>query len=104
MSPAASSSSASSGSTTSSGRGTELVLLGTAAGPVPAVGRTGIASALVVDGHIYIVDMGHGSFDQFQKSGLDIGDLDNIFITHLHSDTSPTCTRCSGCGSAASTR
>jgi ribonuclease BN (tRNA processing enzyme) len=50
------------------------------------VGRTGIASALVVDGHIYIVDMGHGSFDQFQKSGLDIGDLDDIFITHLHSD------------------
>ena len=66
--------------------GMELVLLGTAAGPVPMMGRTGISSALIVDGRIYIVDLGHGSFDQFEKAGLDIGDLDNIFITHLHSD------------------
>ena len=64
----------------------ELVLLGTGAGPVPMMGRTGISSALIVDGHIYIVDMGHGSFDQFEKAGLDIGGLEDIFITHLHSD------------------
>jgi ribonuclease BN (tRNA processing enzyme) len=30
--------------------------------------------------------MGHGSFDQFENSGLGIGKLDNIFITHLHLD------------------
>jgi ribonuclease BN (tRNA processing enzyme) len=68
------------------GKGTELLLLGTAAGPVPMPGRTGISSALVVDGRIYLVDLGHGAFDQFEKSGLDLGKLDNIFVTHLHSD------------------
>lgn len=68
------------------GEGTELILLGTAAGPVPMKGRVGISSALVVDGHIYLVDLGHGAFDQFEKGGLDVGSLDGIFVTHLHSD------------------
>ncbi len=49
-------------------------------------GRSGIASALVVDGRIYLIDMGHGAFDQFQKSGLAAADIDHIFVTHLHSD------------------
>lgn len=67
-------------------RGAFVILLGTAAGPVPMDGRTGIATALVVDGRVYLIDMGHGSFDQFQKSGLEIADVDRIFVTHLHSD------------------
>lgn len=66
--------------------GTQLVLVGTAAGPVPFQGRTGISSALVVDGSTYVVDLGHGSFDQFRASGLDIATLRSVFITHLHSD------------------
>lgn len=66
--------------------GAYLVLLGTAAGPVPTPGRLGISSALVVDGRIYLVDLGHGSFDQFAAAGLDIADLDHVFVTHLHSD------------------
>ncbi|KAA9160189.1 MBL fold metallo-hydrolase [Amycolatopsis acidicola] len=68
------------------GTGAHLVLLGTAAGPVPMAGRTGISTALVVDGRTYLIDLGHGAFDQFQKSGLDLGTLDRIFVTHLHSD------------------
>jgi ribonuclease BN (tRNA processing enzyme) len=68
------------------GTGTELVLLGTSAGPEPVPGRTGIASALVVDGHIYLVDLGHGAFEQFDRAGLAMADLKSIFITHLHSD------------------
>jgi ribonuclease BN (tRNA processing enzyme) len=68
------------------GTGTELLLLGTSGGPGPMKGRTGICSALVVDGRTYLIDLGHGSFDQFDKAGLDIESLDNIFITHLHSD------------------
>ncbi|MEE4025781.1 MBL fold metallo-hydrolase [Gordonia sp. PKS22-38] len=66
--------------------GAHLVLLGTAAGPVPMTGRTGVSTALVVDGHIYLIDFGHGAFEQFERSGLDIGDLDRIFVTHMHSD------------------
>lgn len=68
------------------GRGTQLVLLGTAAGPVPMTGRTGIASALVVDGRIHVVDLGHGAVDQFDRAGLSMANLDAIYITHLHSD------------------
>ena len=68
------------------GVGTELLLLGTSAGPVPMAGRTGIASALVVDGRVYLVDFGHGAFDQFGRAGLSPADLANIYITHLHSD------------------
>jgi ribonuclease BN (tRNA processing enzyme) len=67
-------------------KGAYIVLLGTAAGPVPMRGRKGIASALVVDGRVYLIDMGHGAFDQFELSGLSIENLDRIFITHLHSD------------------
>ncbi|MFE9687245.1 MBL fold metallo-hydrolase [Streptomyces sp. NPDC006285] len=68
------------------GEGAHVVLLGTAAGPVPQRGRRGIASALVVDGRIYLVDLGHGSFDQFEAAGLNIANLDRAFVTHLHSD------------------
>ncbi|MFI0447232.1 MBL fold metallo-hydrolase [Actinomadura sp. 6N118] len=71
---------------TTFGKGTELVLIGTAAGPVPMAGRTGISSALVVDGRVHLIDLGHGAFDQFDRAGLAIKNLDAIFITHLHSD------------------
>jgi ribonuclease BN (tRNA processing enzyme) len=66
--------------------GAYIVLLGTSAGPVPFLGRTGISSALVVDGQIYLIDLGHGSFDQFQTLGLSPSDIAGVFITHLHSD------------------
>jgi ribonuclease BN (tRNA processing enzyme) len=62
------------------------VLLGTAAGPVPFPGRSGICSALVVDGRAYLIDMGHGAFDQLQRSGLDTDSIDGVFVTHMHSD------------------
>jgi ribonuclease BN (tRNA processing enzyme) len=66
--------------------GTQLVLLGTAAGPIPFQGRTGISSALVVDGATYVVDLGHGAFDQFRAVGLNPATVRSIFVTHLHSD------------------
>ncbi|MEV3860189.1 MBL fold metallo-hydrolase [Streptomyces sp. NPDC050095] len=65
---------------------TELVLLGTCGGPVPMTGRTGIASALVVDGHAYVVDCGPGAFGQYAKAGLTADQLTAVFVTHLHSD------------------
>jgi ribonuclease BN (tRNA processing enzyme) len=67
-------------------KGMWLVLLGTAAGPVPFTGRTGVASALVLDGRIYLVDLGHGSFDQFHRAGLSPDNLAGVYITHMHSD------------------
>jgi len=66
--------------------GARLVLLGTGAGPVPMAGRTGICTALIVDGRVYLIDVGHGAFDQFEKAGLAADRLDAVFVTHLHSD------------------
>jgi ribonuclease BN (tRNA processing enzyme) len=66
--------------------GTHVILLGTSGGPVPMKGRSGIASALLVNGRIYLVDLGPGAFRQFDNAGLSLDNLQAIFITHLHSD------------------
>ena len=63
-----------------------MVLLGAAGGPVVERGCHGIASALVIDGHAYLVDAGHGTVDQFKMAGILESDLRGIFVTHLHSD------------------
>lgn len=67
---------------------TRLVLLGTAGGPTwygPDAPH-GISSALVVDGHAYIVDFGSGAFRQMRAAGIKPGDAKALFVTHLHSD------------------
>jgi ribonuclease BN (tRNA processing enzyme) len=66
--------------------GTNVVLLGTQAGPPPVVGRAGIASAVVVDGATYLVDCGRSAVTQYQRAGLSFSSLRAIFLTHLHSD------------------
>ncbi|TJY64093.1 MBL fold metallo-hydrolase [Arthrobacter sp. CAU 1506] len=63
-----------------------VTLLGTAGGPTPLPGRSGICTALTVKGATYIIDMGHGSFTQLHNAGLDVADVRGVFVTHLHSD------------------
>jgi ribonuclease BN (tRNA processing enzyme) len=76
---------------------TRLVLLGTAGGPVwwPRSKRFGIASAVVVDGDVYMVDVGEGAFYQYRQAGLArseevdremITSLRALFLTHMHAD------------------
>jgi ribonuclease BN (tRNA processing enzyme) len=65
---------------------TELVLLGTAAAPMPVPGRAGISSALVVDGRVFVIDCGRGSPTGFADAGLDFMRLEAVFLTHLHAD------------------
>jgi ribonuclease BN (tRNA processing enzyme) len=65
---------------------TELVLLGTAGAPMPVAGRAGIASALVVDGRIFVVDCGRGAPSAFVEAGLDFTRLESVFLSHLHVD------------------
>jgi ribonuclease BN (tRNA processing enzyme) len=65
---------------------TELVLLGTAGAPLPVAGRRGTASALVVDGRVFVVDCGRGAPSAFADAGLDFHQLDAVFLTHLHVD------------------
>lgn len=69
-----------------------VITLGTAGGPRVwttkngAEPRCGIATAIVVGDHWYLVDCGMGVYRQIRKAGLDITKLAGIFITHLHSD------------------
>ena len=65
---------------------TELVLLGTAGAPMPVAGRAGIASALVVDGRIFVVECGRGAPSAFVEAGLDFTRLEAVFLSHLHVD------------------
>ena len=63
-----------------------LVLLGTQAGPPIQPDRTGIASALVVDGRTYVIDCGRSAATQYVRAGLRERSLAAIFLTHLHAD------------------
>jgi ribonuclease BN (tRNA processing enzyme) len=65
---------------------TELVLLGTAGGPLPVAGRGGTASAVVVDGRVFVVDCGRGAPSAFADAGLDFAHLEGVLLTHLHAD------------------
>lgn len=83
---------------------TELVLLGTAGGPSwwPDADQVSPSSALVVNGHIYLVDMGYGTLHRLHqafnqgnfvfKSGGKVQknyanymqNIKGLFLTHLH--------------------
>ena len=65
---------------------TRLILLGTAGGPRPRLGRSAPAQAIVNGGNIYVVDCGYGVARQLVLAGLSLSQLRNIFITHHHSD------------------
>ena len=70
--------------------------MGTAGGPLlrprpdgesAAAGHTGgIATAVVVEGRVYLVDAGHGVAHALVNAGLQVTDLNAVFITHHHSD------------------
>ncbi len=65
----------------------KVVLLGTKGGPRMEKGLSwSTCSAIEVDGHPYIVDCGLGVTRQFVEAGYSLSQVDNIFITHHHSD------------------
>jgi len=69
--------------------GMHAIALGTAGGPV-WWGRddidAGISTAIVVDGKVYLVDFGYGAGRQLRRAGHRFGDVEALFITHMHSD------------------
>ena len=67
-------------------KNSELVLLGTGGGPRIWAARSQPASALIVDGTVYIIDAGDGVTAQLAKSEIDTNAIKAIFITHNHSD------------------
>jgi hypothetical protein len=63
---------------------TELLLLGTAGAPMPVAGGAGIASALVVEGRVFVIVCGRGAPSAFVEAGLDFTRLEAVFLGHLH--------------------
>jgi ribonuclease BN (tRNA processing enzyme) len=68
------------------GPGTWLVLLGTRGGPGIDVTRSQTASAVAVDGRVYLVDCGYGTVRQLVASNVGYLQVSTIFFTHLHDD------------------
>jgi ribonuclease BN (tRNA processing enzyme) len=67
-------------------KGTKLVLLGTAAGPVPGRSRQMTSHVMLSNGSAYVLDCGMGVTDQYARTGIPFSALQSIFITHHHAD------------------
>ncbi|MBM3777585.1 MAG: MBL fold metallo-hydrolase [Acidimicrobiia bacterium] len=65
---------------------TRLVTLGTAGGPLPTANRAQASNLLTVDGKPYLIDAGDGVLRRIVQSGANFREIDQIFITHPHSD------------------
>ena len=66
--------------------GTKLVLLGTAAGPVPGRSRQMTSHVMVSNGAAYVLDCGMGVTNQYARTGIPFKALKSIFIAHHHAD------------------
>jgi ribonuclease BN (tRNA processing enzyme) len=66
--------------------GTKLVILGSAAGPVPGRSREMTSHVMLSNGAAYILDCGMGVTNQFARTGIPFSALRSIFITHHHAD------------------
>jgi len=67
-------------------KGTKLVLLGTAAGPVPGRSREMTSHVMLSNGAAYVLDCGLGTTNQYARTGIPFSALKSIFITHHHAD------------------
>src|SRR5215472_11103236 len=67
-------------------KGTRLITLGTAGGPLPRKDRTQSANLLIVNGTLYVVDAGDNVTRRIVQAGQDFRSAGKVFITHPHSD------------------
>ena len=65
---------------------TRLILLGTAGGPRPRIGRFSTSQVIVVNDAAYVVDCGNGVTRQLVAAGLPLRALRDVLLTHHHSD------------------
>ena len=66
--------------------GTKLVVLGTAAGPVPGRRRKMTSHVMLSNGAAYVLDCGLGVTDRYAQTDIPFSALKSIFITHHHAD------------------
>ena len=67
-------------------KGTRVVTLGTRSGPTPDIHRAQSSNVLITNGVAYIIDAGDGVSRRLIRLGVNFRDINNIFITHPHSD------------------
>ena len=70
----------------SASAGARFVTLGTGGGPVIRVRRSEPANAVVVDGSVYLFDVGDGVQRQLAAAGLPLAAVKAVFISHHHMD------------------
>jgi len=66
--------------------GTQVVLLGTRAGPGVDLKRAETATVIMVDGTPYLVDCGYGAVRNLVAADISAAKINQIFFTHLHND------------------
>lgn len=60
--------------------------LGTAGGPIPTEERSEPANLLDAGGMAILVDTGDGTVGQMARAGRSVGEVRNVFLSHLHLD------------------
>jgi len=65
---------------------TTLLLLGTQGGPGVGLMRAQTASVVFAGGQPYLVDCGYGTVRGLVQAGLRLGQISNVFVSHLHND------------------
>lgn len=65
--------------------GMHVVLCGSGS-PLPDPTRAGPCSAVIVDGKIFLVDIGGGAVRNIGQMGLAPGQVEALLLTHFHSD------------------
>ncbi len=65
---------------------TRLIVLGTAAGPLPRKDRAQSAHAVVANGVTYLFDAGDGVARRLIQAGITPMNVRSIFLTHGHDD------------------
>jgi ribonuclease Z len=63
----------------------QVVLCGTGS-PLPDKDRAGACTAVIAGGQFVLVDVGPGSWESVDISGLPTADLSAVLLTHFHSD------------------
>lgn len=64
----------------------DIILLGTGGGPRPTGSRFPTSQAVVTGGRCIVVDAGNGVAQQMARAGLNVSELTDLLITHLHVD------------------
>jgi ribonuclease Z len=64
----------------------KITLIGTGGGPIVNPRRFGISTLVAADNQRLLFDCGRGATLRLAEAGETLGDINKVFLTHLHSD------------------